>query len=291
MKFGLIIPDSKKKSSTTSSTLGKNQPSKAVASIFANDDEEGDEEEKELAELRKARQASQPVPAASISTSNEFVEKLHAEALQTDPNIFDYDASLEAESHKKDHRRNVHRNLRILGQEVKTESDSEGGPKYMQNIIAKAEERKIESELIKLRNMKRKSGAVDSSTSEEVFVTSAYSQRLKELEEKEMELKARQSREEDGDVTKRKDMSGFYFNLMKRNVSFGGKIHEQNREKELEKETEKETDKELKQEFEKEHEIGKESHIDKKMKSEELVKEAEIEEEISFGPRKPPTRR
>ena len=74
--------------------------------------------------------------------------------------------------------------------------------------------------------MKRKAGLNSEQTegNEEVFVTSAYKERLKELEEKEKELKARQIREEDGDVTKRKDMTGFYYNLMKRNVSFGGKI-------------------------------------------------------------------
>lgn len=208
MKFGLIVPDKKKEAIVQA-------PKKAqVASIFAEDDYENDEE-KELATLRKAKAAE--TVSKSISSSNEFIDKIQKDALEEDPNIFDYDASIEEDSKRK---KTVHRNLRIKD-EVPDDGTNKNEPKYMYNILAKAEERKIESELIKLRNMKRKSGTGE--PEEEVFVTSAYRQRLKELEEKEKELKIKQSREEDGDVTKRKDMSGFYYNLMKRNVSFGGK--------------------------------------------------------------------
>ena len=212
MKFGLIVPDDKNKTKQNTFKL----PSK-VASIFNDEDE--DSEELELSALRKAAQISK-----SISTSDQFVAELHEEALKEDPNVFNYDAAIEAEAHGKNNKDAIK-----SGQFVKKESKAE--PKYMQNILAKAEERKIESELIKLRNMKRKAqvGAEEKEgvegaeeKEEEVFVTSAYRQRLQELEEKEKILKERQRHEEDGDVTKRKDMSGFYYNLMKRNVSFGG---------------------------------------------------------------------
>lgn len=217
-KFGLIIPDSKKK--TTAVTVTK--PVKKVASIFNDDDFDDNEDEKELVSLRKAKAEQVKGVSKSISSSSEFVEKIHEEALREDPNIFDYDASVESTNS----RRNIHRNLRFTDDQPEQREQNKTEPKYMHNILAKAEERKMESELIKLRNMKRKSGAIDKEADEEVFITSAYSQRLKELEEKEKELKARQIREEDGDVTKRKDMSGFYYNLMKRNVSFGGKMRQ-----------------------------------------------------------------
>lgn len=215
-KFGLILPEKK--------MINQTEPKKvAVASIFKEEDFE-DDEEKELAILRGAKTTEDVTK--SISTSNEFVEKVHQEALKEDPNIFDYDASIEEDSKKR------RINFGSHDKNLKNE------PKYMHNILAKAEERKMELELIKLRNMKRKSGAIEP-VEEEVFVTAAYKERLKELEEKEKELKLRQIKEEDGDVTKRRDMSGFYYNLLKRNVSFGGgKTNHEQKTKKAETETE-----------------------------------------------------
>ena len=210
-KFGLILPEKKKINQIESKKV-------TVASIFTEENNFEDDEEKELANLRRRAKTTENV-TKSISSSNEFVEKVHQEALKEDPNIFDYDASIEEDSKKK----SFHRNHRILGSgDEINDKNPKNEPKYMHNILAKAEERKMESELIKLRNMKRKSGAIETVEGEDVFVTAAYKEKLKELEEKEKELKSRQSKEEDGDVTKRKDMSGFYYNLMKRNVSFGG---------------------------------------------------------------------
>ena len=253
MKFGLIVPDKKKKTpSNTSSTLP------AAASIF-NEEEFDDEEEEELSALRRANEV---IVSKSISTCDRFVEQLHKEALHEDPNIFNYDAALEREDTG---RKTIHRNSRFASGTGRTDGhfDSKTEPKYMQNILAKAEERKIESELIKLRNMKRKSGVNEQSeTSEEVFLTSAYREKLKELEEKEKELKARQNGEEEGDVTKRKDMHGFYYNLMKRNVSFGGKLAD-------------------------ETEYTKKQKLEEPEKQ-EVVLALEPTEPIVFGPRRPP---
>lgn len=235
MKFGLIIPDSKKKQTTPTNTTTNtntnisNNNSNKVASIF---NEADDSEEEELADLRKRK--SRAALTTSISSSDQFVSKLHEEALNEDPNVFDYDVAIETETANS---KNSHRNNRFFSamsnKPEKVVEEESKGPKYMHNILAKAEERKIESELIKLRNMKRQAGskADGENGEEEVFVTSAYRQRLQELEEKEKELKERQKNEEDGDVTKRKDMSGFYYNLMKRNVSFGGNRSEVKRVK------------------------------------------------------------
>lgn len=252
-KFGLILPDSKDKNKTTVANKIK------VASIFEdNDDDEYSDEESELIALRKKKASI--ATTTSISNSEEFVSKLHEEALREDPTIFDYDNLIEISTSNQNKNKNN-------SKETKMES------KYMKNLLAKAEERKIESELIKVRNMKRKANFnSNSDEKEEIFVTSAYSEKLKELEVLEKELKAKQIREDDGDVSKRKDMSGFYFNLMRRNVSFGGELREENDMKD-------------KQEV-------------KKFKTENIVientKEAtanETEETICFGPRRPPIKK
>lgn len=220
MKFGLIVPDSKKKLNTSNSLNVNNKQEKVqVASIF---NEEDDSEEEELRALRNNKKRAEV--SKSISSSDQFVSKLHEEALSEDPNIFDYDAAID-EEFDNSNSKNSHRNNRfynVIKSTAKTQNDNKE-PKYMKNILAKAEERKIELELVKLRTVKRKAANEATEPEEEVFVTSAYRQRLAELEEKEKELKERQKDEEDGDVSKRKDMSGFYYNLMKRNVSFGGK--------------------------------------------------------------------
>lgn len=273
-KFGLIIPDSKKKAT---GTVIRNDSVKKPVSIFNEDDSDGDDDEKELAALRKARTEQSTTISKSISASSEFVEKIHEEALKEDPNIFDYDASIDSND-----RKNVHRNLRFANvneeqNQKQQQEENKNEPKYMHNILAKAEERKMESELIKLRNMKRKSGAIDKEDGEEVFITSAYSQRLKELEEKEKELKARQIREEDGDVTKRKDMSGFYYNLMKRNVSFGGQMRS---DEPIVLETKKS----------KVEEIPLVNTVETTQEV-PLAAESVEEEEISFGPRRPPIKK
>lgn len=241
--FGLIIPDSKKK------VTDNLKVEKKIASIFNEAEEDFDEDEKELENLRNSKKEKQNqtvIVSKSISNSNEFIDKIHEEALKEDPNIFDYDSSIDSSKTK----RNISTNL---------ENKSE--PKYMKNILAKAEERKMEAELIKIRNMKRKSNlSGDVEAEEEIFITSAYRERLKELEEKEMELKARQLGEDDGDVTKRKDMSGFYYNLMKRNVSFGG--------------TAKKSDK---------------LNRSKPLEIDDDIQVVEEEEEVfSFGPKRPP---
>lgn len=264
-KFGLILPEKKR-------TDQKGTKVVKVASIFNDEDDDFDDEgEKESAALRKAKAAENVTK--SISSSSEFVVKIHQEALKEDANIFDYDVSIEEDSKKK----NIHRNLRILGSgEEIGDKNAKNEPKYMHNILAKAEERKIESELIKLRNMKRKSGAMEAVKEEEVFVTAAYKQRLEELEEKEKELKARQSKEEDGDVTKRKDMSGFYYNLMKRNVSFGGG-------KSIDDERNK------RPKIESEIKVKKESKLEDEMAGTTPV--ATDDEPIVFGPRRPPVKK
>lgn len=245
-KFGLIVPEKKKPS-----------PSNKVTTIFNEDDDS--DEEKELSALRNAKKNDVSFVSKSISTSDKFVEKIHQEALNEDPNVFDYDAAVEKDRFNKGS---------FNEDELKNE------PKYMKNILAKAEERKIESELIKLRNMKRKADTMDKNDEEEIFITSAYKEKLKELEEKEKELKARQIGEEEGDVTKRKDMSGFYYNLMKRNVSFGGKEIDNNNSKDSN---------------DKKHEIIKEPVMEQP--SNASLKNFEEEETIVFGPRRPPIKK
>jgi coiled-coil domain-containing protein 55 len=254
MKFGLIERKPKQQN------LKANEPAKvAVASIFEEDEDEEDKKDfKSSYDENDNKNKAKTAVSTSITNSDDLVAKLHEEAIKEDVNIFDYDASV-------DSRKSISKQTN--GQVGAKDS------KYMKKLLAKAEERKIETELIKLRNMKRKAANEGETEKEdEVFVTAAYTERLKELEEKERELKLRQANEDDGDVSKRKDMSGFYYNLMNRNVSFGA------------------GSKKLKEEKAKKHEE------EEKKEEETFIEQppqAQTHEEeiVSFGPKRPITKK
>lgn len=248
-QFGLIKPTANKKP----------QETKKVASLF-----EAEDSEEELQALRTQKQVS-------TSCVDDFAEDVKAKALQEDPNVYDYDGALEAEEEALS-RQNLHRNSRLPAAMKGTATAStEKGPQYMANLLARAEERKIQSELIRLRNAKKKANS-DATDGEEVFVTSAYKERLQELEAKESNLQALQAGLEDGDVSKRQDMSGFYFNLMKRNVSFGGS----------------QPDKRSKVEAKLDSNVPvKQPETIVENKQESTSSEEVEEEEISFGPVRP----
>lgn len=97
----------------------------------------------------------------------------------------------------------------------------------MSNLLAQAEARKVQNELTKLR-MARKRAAEENdngTAEEEAFVTEAYKEKLKELEEKEKKLAALQMGMATGEeVAQKQNMDDFYLNLMKRNVAFGGQM-------------------------------------------------------------------
>lgn len=213
--FGLVVPAKAKDQRTGQQPV----VSAAVASLFPEDGSD-DDESKSPVTLATAK------PTTSVSNSDWLVSAMHEQALQEDPSVFDYDASIDSQDSQG--RRAVHRHSRLAASSNQNASDAqtESGPRvpqYVHGLLAKAEERRIESELIRIRNMKRKAHANTDETGEgDAFVTEAYRQRLQELDEKAAQLKARQAGEDDGDVLKRKDMSSFYLHLMNRNVSFGG---------------------------------------------------------------------
>lgn len=248
--FGLLKPEKKK------------QPVKPVASLFEEDVEEATHQ-KEL---------TKPVVVAT-SSSDQYAEQIRAEALQEHPNVFDYDAALDEEDSLAAARQHLHRNSRLptaIRQSDAPNKEATKSPQYMANLLARAQERKIESELIKMRMAKRRANA-DAADNEEVFVTSSYREKLKDLEEKEAQLKALQADEEDGDVTKKQDMSGFYFNLMKRNVSFGGQVKKP-REEIIVKKSEADSD---------------EKEVTATATPPSEPEEETEEEEINFGPVRP----
>ncbi|XP_054857888.1 nuclear speckle splicing regulatory protein 1 [Eublepharis macularius] len=129
-------------------------------------------------------------------------------ALTEDSTVYEYDKIYDDIQQKK---RESHTGL-LSGKEEKK-------PKYIQNILKAAElrkkeqEKRMEKKIQKEREME--GGAFDD---KEAFVTSAYKKKLQERAEEEEREKKEAALEACLDVTKQKDLSGFYRHLLNQSV-------------------------------------------------------------------------
>lgn len=135
------------------------------------------------------------------------IEEQHKKALEEDPSVFDYDGVYD-EMKQKAVRPLLH-------------DRQERKPKYIQALIEKAKVREKEHEIIYERKLAKERSKEDHLyEGKDKFVTSAYKKKLAEQAKWLEEERLRQLREEKEDVTKKGDISDFYFNLSK-NVAFG----------------------------------------------------------------------
>uniref|UniRef100_J3LY50 Nuclear speckle splicing regulatory protein 1 N-terminal domain-containing protein n=2 Tax=Oryza brachyantha TaxID=4533 RepID=J3LY50_ORYBR len=98
--------------------------------------------------------------------------------------------------------------------------------KYIAALKEKAEQRKREQDIIYERKLQKERSKEDHLYGDkDKFVTSAYRKKLEEERKWLEEEKQRQLQEEKEDVTKKKDLSDFYFGLQN-NVAFGAQTHD-----------------------------------------------------------------
>jgi coiled-coil domain-containing protein 55 len=144
---------------------------------------------------------------ASKNKALKDIEEQHKKALEEDPSVFDYDGVYDSMKEK------LVRPLAHDRQERKS--------KYIQALMVKAEQREQEREIVHERKLAKERVKDDNLYADkDKFVTSAYKKKLAEQAKWLEEERLRQLREEKEDVTKKKDISDFYFNLSK-NVAFG----------------------------------------------------------------------
>ncbi|OMO89062.1 hypothetical protein CCACVL1_08030 [Corchorus capsularis] len=187
-KYGLQlrVPPSQQKKPATRSPL----PPPAG---FRDDDD--DDVEREI-----SRQASK-------NKALKDVEEQHKKALEEDPSVFDYDGVYDEMKQKI-----------VL---PRAQDREERKPKYIQNLIKKADQRKFEQEIVYEKKIAKERSKEDHLYADkDKFVTSAYKKKLAEQAKWLEEARIRELKEEKDDVTKKSDLSDFYFNLRK-NVAFG----------------------------------------------------------------------
>ncbi|KAF4385809.1 hypothetical protein F8388_010365 [Cannabis sativa] len=144
---------------------------------------------------------------ASKNKSLKDIEEQKRKALEEDPMAFDYDG--------------VYDEMKSKTTKVQTQDREERKPKYIQNLLRKAELRQKEQEIVYERKLSKERSKEDHLFADkDKFVTSAYKKKLAEQEKWMEEERLRQLREEKDDVTKKTDLTDFYFNLGK-NVAFG----------------------------------------------------------------------
>ncbi|KAG9450537.1 hypothetical protein H6P81_010502 [Aristolochia fimbriata] len=188
-KYGLQlrVPVSQKKQNPT-------RPPLPPAPGFGDDDEND-------VEAEIARQAYK-------NKALKDVEEQQKKALEEDPSVFDYDGVYDEMKQK------IAQPLMKDRQERKS--------KYIEKLMAKAKERERDHEIVYEKKLAKERSKDDHLYAEkEKFVTSAYKKKLAEQAKWLEEERLRQLREEREDVTKKEDLSDFYFNLSK-NVAFGG---------------------------------------------------------------------
>lgn len=161
---------------------------------------------------------------ASKNKALKDIEEQHKKALEEDPSVFDYDG--------------VYDDMKQKAVRPLAKDREERKPKYIQAIMNSTKVRARESEIAYERKLAKERSKEDHLyEGKDKFVTSAYKKKLAEQAKWLEEERLRQLREEKDDITKKGDMSDFYFNLSK-NVAFGAgedelrKKHEKRQEEE-----------------------------------------------------------
>ncbi|KAG2308388.1 hypothetical protein Bca52824_028136 [Brassica carinata] len=177
------------------------------ASIFGEDEDEEDVE-KEI-----SRQASK---AKSLKETEEQRKK----DLEEDPSAYAYDEVYDDMKHKA-----------VV---PKLQDRQDRKPRYVHHLMKKAEQRQKEQEIVYERKLaKEREKDEHLFSGKEKFITGAYKRKLEEQKKWLAEERLRELREEKDDVTKKKDLSDFYFNIDK-NVAFGARDSEEKEAEALE---------------------------------------------------------
>merc|ERR1712018_766348 len=127
-------------------------------------------------------------------------------AQELDPTIFLYDENVEIDKAAKE-------------KEVASKKEVDRKPKYIANLLKHAKVREKENERrIERQVQKERDAEGDEFADKEKFVTSAYRKKMEEMQKLDAEDKRQDAIENMLDVTKQKDMSGFYRHIYRQTM-------------------------------------------------------------------------
>ncbi|XP_049881612.1 nuclear speckle splicing regulatory protein 1 [Pectinophora gossypiella] len=191
-KYGLILPGAAK----------TRQPTfQAARNVFGDDSDSDDDSKKKSVLLQ---------PSHNINRQAKISQD---KALMEDPTVYQYDEIYDSMTNEKE--------------EKKSKSKGDKKPRYIENLMKSANKRKIENERrIERQIQKEREKEGDEFADKEVFVTSAYKKKLEEMKLEEEKEKREEYLESIGDVTKQRDLGGFYRHLYEQKLGSDKKADE-----------------------------------------------------------------
>jgi coiled-coil domain-containing protein 55 len=202
VKYGLHIRKKPDSSSTSvpASAASKSGAKPAALSIFG-DDSSSDEEDSSV--------SAQVARMAAAKSKEKHTEKLIKDALEEDPSVFAYDEVVDAMHRDRDQK-----------SETRQQAKKQKAPKYIQLLLEKAKLREREIEIVRERRIHKEIEAeAEVYGDTEEFVTPSYKKHLMERDSWIAEQAKRDANETD--VTKQRDLSAFYSNLLSTNEAMG----------------------------------------------------------------------
>jgi len=255
-QYGLVIP---KAASNTPKILDGAVRSKKP-SIFNQSDSDSDEPGEDW--VKKSLKSKTSTNASGLKKQAKIQM---AKALEEDPTVFQYDEVYEKMEDKKT-------------EEVEKKKEVDRKPKYIKQLLKSADIRNKEFERRTERKVQKEREAEgEMFADKESFVTGAYRKKMEEMAAEE-EAEARRERMEAAlDVTKQKDLSGFYRHIYRQ-------THGEEKS-EIEDQIKKETEDQIKKETEDliKKEVEEDSVEDQARKVKEQMQRIKVEDEEAEG--------
>lgn len=197
--FGLSFPSKPKSNTTTTIKAPINKSCLAAAAFSLDDDDDMD------TTTSSSIQKSKP-PTSTRLALNPKAQRDIEQALEEDPNIYEYDevyeqvSSTVQQEQKREEKRRQERESNISRQ-----------PKYVAGLLEKNKAREKEHEKVLERRIQReRQQEGDMYADKEVFVTSAYKAKLAERQADLEREKLEEQREAMLNVTQQDNMDAFY---------------------------------------------------------------------------------
>jgi len=198
--FGLSFPSKPKSKTTTTTTLTPiNKSCLAAAAFSLDDDDDMDTTTNSSTKINKP-------PTSTRLALNPKAQRDIEQALEEDPNIYEYDEVYEKVSSTVQQEQKREEKKRL-----ERESNTIRQPKYVTGLLEKSEQRKKEYERVEERRIQRERELEgDLYADKEVFVTSAYKAKLAERQADLVREKIEDQREAMLNVLQQDNMDAFY---------------------------------------------------------------------------------
>jgi coiled-coil domain-containing protein 55 len=198
--FGLSFPSKpKSKTSSTATIAPINKSCLAAAAFSVDDDDDMDTTPSTSSQINKP-------PTSSRLALNPKAQRDIEQALEEDPNIYEYDEVYEQVSSTVQQEQKREEKKRL-----ERETNTARQPKYVTGLLEKSKEREKEYERVKERQIQRERELEgDLYADKEVFVTAAYKAKLAERQADLAREKLEDQREAMLNVYKQDNMDAFY---------------------------------------------------------------------------------